>query len=194
MALIIASFNAEIRSISAVPHGARWLCCNLKPAIEPTRKAVECSPRPVLSGRPGTHAKRILPSVSQLVYKRMREQGIKKGGLNFRQSLPVVAMEGKMNVTKALTTVVGTAAGFGIAGTLIGMLLGKIAPGFFRQMLPLRDPGSFNPLELGIGLGLTNGLGWGVVVGVLLVAILAWKETRLVRKEAQEKANNSIGR
>ncbi len=97
-----------------------------------------------------------------------------------------------MNVTKALTTVVGTAAGFGVAGTLIGMLLGKIAPGFFRQMLPLRDPGSFNPVELGIGLGLTNGLGWGVVVGVLLVAILAWRETRLVRKEAQGQANNSI--
>ena len=92
-----------------------------------------------------------------------------------------------MNVTKALATVVGTAVGFGAAGTAIGALLGKVAPGFFRQLLPLRDPVNFNPVELGIGLGLTNGLGWGVVVGVLLVAIIAWKETRVARKEAQER-------
>jgi hypothetical protein len=99
-----------------------------------------------------------------------------------------------MNVTKALATVVGTAVGFGAAGTAIGLFLGKVAPGFFRQMLPLRDPASFNPLELGIGLGLTNGLGWGLVVGVLLVAIIAWKETRLARKEAQDRVNDSINR
>jgi len=43
-----------------------------------------------------------------------------------------------MNVTKALVTVVGTAVGFGAAGTGIGLFLGKVAPGFFRQMLPLR--------------------------------------------------------
>ena len=99
-----------------------------------------------------------------------------------------------MNVTKALATVVGTAIGFGAAGTAIGAILGKVAPSFFRQMLPLRDPANFNPLELGIGLGLTNGLGWGLVVGVLLVAIIAWKDTRLARKEDQGMLNDSINR
>ena len=99
-----------------------------------------------------------------------------------------------MNVTKALSTVVGTALGFGAAGTAIGVFLGKVAPGFFRQMLPLRDPASFNPQQVGIGLGLTNGLGWGLVIGVLLVAIIAWKETRLTRKETQDRVKDSIER
>ena len=99
-----------------------------------------------------------------------------------------------MNLTKALATIVGMAVGFGAAGTAIGALLGKVAPGFFRQLLPLRDPASFNPMELGIGLGLTNGLGWGLAVGVLLVAIIAWKETRLTRKEAQDKAKAAVSR
>jgi hypothetical protein len=99
-----------------------------------------------------------------------------------------------MNIMKALATVVGTALGFGAAGTGIGVFLGKVAPGFFRQMLPLRDPANFNPRELGIGLGLTNGLGWGLVVGVLLVAIISWKETRLVRKETQDRVKDLINR
>ncbi len=91
-----------------------------------------------------------------------------------------------MNVLKALATVAGTAISFGICGMGIGAFLGRLAPGFFRQMLPLRDPATFNPMELGIGLGLTNGLGWGLAIGVILVAILAWKETRLARKEARD--------
>ena len=99
-----------------------------------------------------------------------------------------------MNLVKALATVVGMAVGFGVGGTAIGALLGHVAPGFFRQMLPLRDPANFNPVELGIGLGLTNGLGWGLAIGVLLVAIIAWKETRVARKEAQDRVNDSINR
>jgi len=93
-----------------------------------------------------------------------------------------------MNVNRALATVVGTGIGFGVAGSLIGALLGRIAPGFYRQMLPLRDPANFDPVEVGIGLGLTNGLGWGLVVGVLLVAIIAWKDTRLARKDTEDSA------
>ncbi|MFI5091196.1 MAG: hypothetical protein ACHP7P_14185 [Terriglobales bacterium] len=89
-----------------------------------------------------------------------------------------------MNIGKALTTVVGTAIAFGAGGGAIGALLGRVAPGFFRQVLPVRDPATFSPVEVGFGLGLTNGLGWGVAVGVLLVAIIAWKETRLTRKDA----------
>ncbi len=73
----------------------------------------------------------------------------------------------------------------------IGAFLGHITPGFFRQMLPLRDPATFNPMELGIGLGLTNGLGWGLAIGVILVAILAWKETRLARKEVRDSTDAS---
>jgi hypothetical protein len=98
-----------------------------------------------------------------------------------------------MNVLKALATVTGTALGFGVAGSAIGALLGYVAPGFFRQMLPLRDPTNLNPVELGIGLGLTNGLGWALAVGVLLVAVLAWRETRLARKETHDAGSASSG-
>ncbi|MFO0985277.1 MAG: hypothetical protein U1E76_26695, partial [Planctomycetota bacterium] len=96
--------------------------------------------------------------------------------------------ESSMNVVKALATVVGTAVGFGVVGIGIGAFLGKVTPSFLREMLPMRDPAAFDPLEMGIGLGLTNGLIWGLVVGILLVAILAWRETRLVRSQERERA------
>ncbi|HUT11551.1 MAG TPA: hypothetical protein VMY42_13705 [Thermoguttaceae bacterium] len=88
-----------------------------------------------------------------------------------------------MTLFKALATVVGTAIGFGIAGTGIGAFLGNFTPGFFRHLFPLRDLENFNPLELGIGLGLVNGLIWGLVIGVLVVGIVSWKETRMSRKD-----------
>ena len=85
-----------------------------------------------------------------------------------------------MNVLKALATVIGTAIGFGIAGTGIGAFLGRFTPSLF-SILPFRAPGPVDELELGIGLGLINGLIWGMVIGILIVAILSWKEVRLAQ-------------
>ena len=87
-----------------------------------------------------------------------------------------------MNLFKALATVVGTSIGFGIVGMGIGAFLGSFTPGFFRHLFPLRDLENFQPIELGVGLGLVNGLTWGLVIGVLIVAIISWKETRMSRK------------
>ena len=88
-----------------------------------------------------------------------------------------------MTLFKALATVVGTAIGFGIVGTGIGAFLGSFAPGFFRHLFPLRDLENFEPLELGIGLGLVNGLAWGLATGVLVVGVVSWRETRISRKD-----------
>ena len=83
---------------------------------------------------------------------------------------------------------VGTAIGFGAAGTAIGFFLGTYAPDFYRQTAPIRDPETFDAVEMGIGLGLNIGLIWGLVIGILTVAILSWKETRQPRKNSQAKA------
>ena len=88
----------------------------------------------------------------------------------------------QMTLFKALATVVGTAIGFGIAGTGIGAFLGRFTPALFR-LFPLRDLENLDPSELGIGLGLVNGLIWGLVIGVLVVGIVSWRETRMSRKD-----------
>lgn len=88
-----------------------------------------------------------------------------------------------MNVVKALATVVATAVVFGVCGTGIGMFLGKMAPSFLQHAVRATAGEALDPMELGIGLGLTNGLTWGLVIGILTVAILAWKESRFARGE-----------
>ena len=87
-----------------------------------------------------------------------------------------------MNLFKALATVVGTAIGFGMAGMGIGSFLGHFTPGFFRHPFPPKDMEHFNPMELGIGHGLVSGLIWGLVIGVLVVGIISWRETRMAQK------------
>ncbi|MCC6491824.1 MAG: hypothetical protein IT424_02260 [Pirellulales bacterium] len=84
-----------------------------------------------------------------------------------------------MNVMKAIVTVVLTAIGFGVAGTGIGLILGRLAPSFLRYAVRAASQESLDYTELGLGLGLTNGLTWGLVIGTVIVAILAWKESRL---------------
>jgi hypothetical protein len=87
-----------------------------------------------------------------------------------------------MNIFKALATVIGTAIGFGTTGAAIGMFLGKAAPGFYRQTIAIRDEATFDAVELGLGFGLTNGLIWGMVIGMLIVAVFAWKERRVTKQ------------
>lgn len=87
-----------------------------------------------------------------------------------------------MDLTKALATVIGTAIGFGLAGMGVGWFLGSTFSEFFRQLFA-SDEVDFNATEFGAGIGLANGLVWGLLIGVALVWILAWKETRLARLE-----------
>lgn len=89
--------------------------------------------------------------------------------------------ESQVTLFKAIGTVMATSIGFGVAGTGIGAILGMIAPGLFL-LLPIPDVEALDPVELGMGLGLFNGVTWGLVVGVIVVAIFAWKEARLSRK------------
>lgn len=88
-----------------------------------------------------------------------------------------------MTLLKAIATVVCTAIGFGIAGIGIGASLGRFTPSFFRNLFPLRETENFDAVEFGVGIGLVNGLTWGMVLGVLIVAIVSWRETRMARKD-----------
>jgi len=96
-----------------------------------------------------------------------------------------------MTLLKALGTVVGLGAGLGAAGGAVGILLGVLAPGYYRQVFTIRDEAAFRPIELGLGLGVTQGVIWGLVLGVLIVVVMAWKEVRIAGKGGDHPIPNS---
>ena len=71
-----------------------------------------------------------------------------------------------------------------IIGAGLGYGLGTLAPDYYRSLLGGWSPG-FDPVSVGVGLGLTQGMAGGVVVGLAVVALLCWRETRLQRGSAQ---------
>jgi hypothetical protein len=86
-----------------------------------------------------------------------------------------------MTIRNAIGTVLLCTALIGATGTGIGYGLGKLSPGYYRAVFRSgREPG-FDPVSVGIGLGLTQGTTGGVVVGLLIVALLCWREVRLQR-------------
>jgi hypothetical protein len=75
-----------------------------------------------------------------------------------------------MTVLRAFVIILVTGSSFGVAGAVIGFLLGTLAPGYYSAMF--RMPLANEP-AIGVGLGLTQGLVAGLVVGCLVVLAVA---------------------
>lgn len=86
--------------------------------------------------------------------------------------------ETSMSILRAFGIIVASGAGFGIAGCLLGYLLGVGAPGYYRSVFRNGNDPHFDPVATGIGLGLTQGLTAGLVVGAVVVVAVAWYRSR----------------
>jgi hypothetical protein len=68
-----------------------------------------------------------------------------------------------------------------VVGTLIGYFLGTFHPGYYRSVVSGGRQPDFKPVDVGIGLGCSQGLILGVIVGALVVvgsACYRWWRTR----------------
>ena len=74
-------------------------------------------------------------------------------------------------------------AGGGLLGALLGWALGRFAPGYYRTVFPgaARDP-LFDPVEVGVGLGVTQGAVLGFVGSLVVVLGVLWFQRRSERK------------
>ena len=83
-----------------------------------------------------------------------------------------------MTITKGLTTVVATGLAFGVAGAIVGFLIGRFAPDFYRVAFHSHGMQPFDPQTLGFALGLVQGLMVGIGVGLVVVLAVTWSEKR----------------
>lgn len=89
-----------------------------------------------------------------------------------------------MRIRRAVLFVGGGALIGALVGVSVGFVLGRFLPGYYRSIFVRGDDPQFDPVAIGVGLGLTQGLIGGACIGLLLVAILAWHDVRKDRTGA----------
>ena len=81
------------------------------------------------------------------------------------------AVAGQKFLNRCLVTVGLTAAIGGFVGTLVGWGLGKFMPDYYRQVFGAGANLNFDPISVGIGQGLTQGIAGGAFIGLVLSAM-----------------------
>ncbi|QDV27578.1 hypothetical protein Q31a_59700 [Aureliella helgolandensis] len=74
----------------------------------------------------------------------------------------------------SLGAVFGAAGVGGVLGLLVGAGLGTFAPGYYRSVFAGGTSPTFDPVAVGIGQGLTQGIVFGGLIGLALVAMFYW--------------------
>lgn len=85
-----------------------------------------------------------------------------------------------MTVLRGFAIAVASGVAFGLGGGLVGYAVGRWLPDFFRTIFRIPEHADFDPVQVGLGLGLTNGLLLGVGVGLVVVIAVTWYNVRLL--------------
>ena len=83
-----------------------------------------------------------------------------------------------MTIARGFLIVVLSGLGFAIGGGLIGYTLALVAPAYYRGVFSSGREPWFDPVQVGLGLGITQGAVCGVIVGSVVVLAVAWYNSR----------------
>ena len=86
-----------------------------------------------------------------------------------------------MTLREATLYVAGTTIVAAILGCLVGIGIGTVAPEYYRFVFRAGSDADFHPAVIGGALGLLQGGGIGLAIGVLLVVVHYWYSLRVLR-------------
>jgi hypothetical protein len=89
--------------------------------------------------------------------------------------------------------VFGIALAAGLFGAGVGFLLGRFAPGFYRTTIPSVARLGVDPVEVGVGLGFSQGLILGAILAVIVALIAAWRERNTSRPPELDRLEEEVG-
>jgi putative addiction module component (TIGR02574 family) len=83
-----------------------------------------------------------------------------------------------MTVGKGFLIIILSALAFALGGGLIGYTLAVAVPSYYRTVFRSGNEPWFDPREVGIGVGTTEGGMCGLAVGAVVVLAVAWYNSR----------------
>ena len=83
-----------------------------------------------------------------------------------------------MSIRKAFLLLVSTTLFFTILGGVVGLILGKYLPNYYKYIFRDGDDTEFDPLAVGVGQGLTQGITAGAIIAVILLVVMVWHDVR----------------
>lgn len=84
-----------------------------------------------------------------------------------------------MTVVRGFATTIASGFVFCLLGAGFGYLLGVVAPDYYRTVFRVPPEIEFDPTQAGLGLGATQGLGVGLLIGLVIVVSVAWYHSRM---------------
>ena len=84
-----------------------------------------------------------------------------------------------MTVLRGFVITLASGLAFAVAGAIAGYTLGYVAPDYYRTVFRIPLEASIDPAQAGLGLGVTQGCGAGLVVGLVIVVAVAWYDSRM---------------
>lgn len=84
-----------------------------------------------------------------------------------------------MSARTILLTILFGGIAFAAVGGLFGAALGTFVPGYYRTVFAAGRLPDFHPIQLGIGLGVTQGFALGLALSVCAVAVQAGRDIYL---------------
>ena len=91
-----------------------------------------------------------------------------------------------MTVVRGFALIIASGVAFATCGGALGYTLAWIAPAYYRGVFQGGDAPEFDPVQVGIGLGISQGAIAGLVVGSVVVLAVAISGLRRPPKEPHD--------
>ena len=91
-----------------------------------------------------------------------------------------------MTVLRGFLITILSGVAFGVVGALIGYGLGVAAPDYYRIVFRMHPESQYDLPTFGLGVGLVQGAGVGIFVGVAIVLAVSWHDSRVPVRRPEE--------
>jgi hypothetical protein len=92
-----------------------------------------------------------------------------------------------VTVSRGFAIIIVSGVAFAAGGGGLGYALGRLAPSYYRGVFAGGESPGFDPVQVGIGLGVSQGLIAGLGVGSVVVVAVAISGWRRPTKELLER-------